>query len=1116
VVRLSLTLFGGFQARVGSGPPLALPTRKAQALLAYLGLTLGREHGREKLTALLWADAGERQARQSLRQALFSIRKAVAGRGHPEFLTEGETVGLRAAAVDVDVARFEQLLAEGGGPATAEAARLYQGDLLEGIAVHEPAFEDWLAAEQQRLRELARGTLEKILSRQVDGGLVEPAIQTAVRLLALDPFQETVHRTLMRLYLREGRRGAALRQYQVCVEALRRELGVEPEAETRQLYRDILQRDLQRDGGSPRASDARTGGGAARRAPGPGRFRADGPGPEAPLVGRESEVAWVADVLADAWRGRGRVLLITGEAGIGKTRLVRELTAEALRRDGRGLAGSCHATEQMLPFRPWVDALRPAVAGAGPEELAALTPVWRAELARLFPELGVAPPGVPTLAEDYVRLFEAVGELLAALAAHQRTLLVLEDLHWADEMSLRLLSFLGRRLQGRALLVVGTAREEDLGDTPLLGPVVEALDRDQQLVRMALGPLSQPATERLVRQLARAGKVGAVEHLAAQVWAVSDGNPLVVVETVRTLDERPASPAAGLPLPRRVRELIAARLARLGERSRHLAAVAAVVGGASSFALLQRAAGLGGRETADAVEELVRRRVLDAVGDGFDFTHDRVRDVVYESLSIPARQALHAAVGAALEALHGGHSADVSDRLAHHFSRADTPDKAVGYLVQFADRAARRHALEDAVRALQEALAQVERLPEPARDRRAFEVLGWLVQSLVFLGRFQAIVELLLPLGERLGGLHDPAVRAAYELWLGHAYSNLANRERAARHALQAVEAAAVAGDRITMGKAYCVLGREDYFSGRPVDGVAHAREAVAILEGSHERWWLGQALWMVAVNSLPVGNLDRGLEALARVRAVGEAIVDRRLQAFAAAGTGLVHAQRDEARAALEAGQRGLDLSPDPLTTAYALGFFGIVHRECGRASEGIRLLERAIAQVGHFQSRHVEAYLSPFLAECYLLTGEAERARDVAQGALDLSRSVDYIVGVAYAERALGRIAHARGQLVEAGAHLERARAIFGSIEASYHLARTHLDLARLAHARGNGPGLLAHLDEAGRLFAALGIARWTARVARLGRELGVRLATRPGPAAKPRPPGRRAGRRRAGRRA
>jgi hypothetical protein len=157
------------------------------------------------------------------------------------------------------------------------------------------------------------------------------------------------------------------------------------------------------------------------------------------------------------------------------------------------------------------------------------------------------------------------------------------------------------------------------------------------------------------------------------------------------------------------------------------------------------------------------------------------------------------------------------------------------------------------------------------------------------------------------------------------------------------------------------------------------------------------------------------------------------------------------------------------------------------------------------------VEAYLSPFLAECYQLAGDAERARDVARRALELSRSVDYIVGVAYAERALGRIAHARGQLVEVDAHLERARSTFASIEASYHLARTHLDLARLAHARGNGPGLLAHLDEAGRLFAALGIARWTARLARLARELGVGLATRSARASTPRRPGRRAGSRR-----
>lgn len=240
-MRVRLTLFGGFEGWLASGRPLTLPTKKAQALLAYLALRPGEAHPRDKLATLLWGDTGESQARSSLRQSLSALRKALPATRPPILVAEGQTVALDPSAVEVDVAAFERFTSEGSPAGLEQAVALYRGDLLEGLDLREAPFEEWLVAERERLRELAIEALAKLLAHQSKAGATERAIQTALKLLALDPLQEPVHRTLMRLYARQGRRAAALKQYQLCAGILRRELGVEPEPETKQLYQELRQ-----------------------------------------------------------------------------------------------------------------------------------------------------------------------------------------------------------------------------------------------------------------------------------------------------------------------------------------------------------------------------------------------------------------------------------------------------------------------------------------------------------------------------------------------------------------------------------------------------------------------------------------------------------------------------------------------------------------------------------------------------------------------------------------------------------------------------------------------------------------------------------------------------------
>src|SRR5215470_6880588 len=700
MTRFVVRLLGDMKVRRGAaGAVVPIPARKVRALLACLAIHPGRAHPRERLAALLWPDVGNAQARQSLRQALAGLRRALGGAR--VLVIDADTVAVDPLRLDVDVTRLQRLVTAGSQPKLEQALTLYEGDLLAGFDARSHAFEDWLLTERERLRGLARQGLDRLLEHQTRGETLEAAIHTASRLLALDALREDIHRALMRLHVARGQRGAALRQYQSCVAILRHELGVEPEAATKRLYQEILQQPLPLPGSPQR-----------RRGSAPGQV-ARAPG-ELALVGREDELARLRRARVQAWDGEAQALLLMGEAGVGKTRLLEEFAAEAAADGGQVLMGRFHETEQMLPYRAWIDALRIADIASSVGDLGA----YRGELARLFPELG--PP--PRIVANPVRLLDALLGVIDRLAARRRLLVVLDDLQWADEMSARLFSFIGRRIRQRPMLLIGSVREEDLADAKTLRQALAELERDGRLLRFSLSPLSHVHTVSLVRSLLRRGVAEAsVERLGEQVWRSSEGNPFVIVEIVRELlDGAAPGGASSDVVPRRVRDLVLARLERLAEGSRRLAAVASVIGRDFGFDLLERAAALGPAETAQGVEELVRRRLMSVTDERFDFTHGRIRRVVYDELLASHRRTLHAAVGAALETLHAKCPDEVSDRLAYHALQADQPERALGYLLQAADRARTAAAHRDEASFLTRALgiAQTEERRELVTELR--------------------------------------------------------------------------------------------------------------------------------------------------------------------------------------------------------------------------------------------------------------------------------------------------------------------------------------------------------------------------------------------------------------
>ncbi len=1042
MARIALRFLGGFEALTESGRAIKLPTRKTQALLAYLALSGGSAHPRDKLTALLWGDTGDRQARQSLRQALFALRKVLrAAAVSPEVLVEGEQVALASSVVSVDAVLFERRVREGTPAALEGAIDLYRGDLLEGLPVREPAFEEWLLAERERLRELALEALARLLVLHERRGALDGAIRTAQRLVALDPLQEAAHRALMRLYAKNGRRAAALRQYQLCLDALKRELSAEPERETRELYHDLLRR----QSASPPAHPAEIRDLVAAPPPPPGG---------APLIGRDEELARLSQVLDRARQGHGLVAAVIGEAGIGKSRLVEELAASAVARGTRVVTGRAHEMEGALPLGPWIDAIH---------------------LDEQLPDLWPSTARASAVPDDPLRLFEAVARLLGHLAATGPLLVVLEDLHWADATSLNLVSFISRRVTDRPVMVVVTVREEEA--TPSLTRLLAALD-EQGGLTVRLGRLERPATLALVRSLARAGpRTSATPRLGSQIWALSEGNPFVVVEAVREAGERGrARPSSRLPLPDRIRSVVLRRIERLSERAELLVGAAAVIGRGFEFALLWRVAGMGGRQTAEGVEELVRRGLLRATGELLEFTHDSIRRVVDERLPEPTRRALHHATAEALEAFHADRPETVLDRLAHHYAQSGDAAKAVTYLTLAAEAAYRRSAIVGAVRSLEQALEHARRLPPGDRDRSLVDVSLRRATALSNLGRFEEILKSLESIRELVEHLGDPVLAGLYHFRLALTQSLVGAHDAARLAARRALDLAARSGDVGTSAKAHYVLAVEGFSTGQALDGVDHGRRAVTTLQAGDDRHWLSLAYWILGLNHLLLGEIAAALEAERHAEAAAAAVEDHTLESFAAAAaawTHLTHGDNDRAR---EAAQRAADRSPDPATRATALGFVAYAQSAGtasapGAAAKTVRTLEQAIDQLTRFGIR--QSTLLVCLVETHLRTGDLEAAQAAAMRCLAVSTEIGFAWGLGSSQRLLGRIAAAGGAQAVARRHLEEALRTFGAIPARLEIARTHVALSTLARAGGRAAEADAHATSAARIFRELGIA-------------------------------------------
>jgi hypothetical protein len=563
------------------------------------------------------------------------------------------------APVWLDVEHFERAVADGR---LEEAVELYGGELLEG------RYDDWLADERERLGQLHHEALERLARRCRDEERWPEAVRHAERLVAHDPLREDSHRLLIELAHHAGDRARAVRAYHVCATTLDRELGIDPSPETRALYESLVAGPAGRSGVSP-------------------------------FVGRAREEARLASVWGAAAGGRAQLVLVTGEPGIGKTRLVEELSARA---GAFTVEARAYPAEGALAYGVAGTWLRSQPVAA---RLARLPRSDLTELARLLPELaGQAPPPEPLPeAELRRRLFGAVGRAL--LAAGAPLLLVVDDVQWADAQSLRLIHYLLRAAPSARLLVAATARREELDAQHPLVALTTALQALGRYSEIELHRLGREDTALLAERIAGAPlDAGELERL----YRDSEGNPLFVVEALQ-----PDAPAAP-----RVQAVIAGRLARLSEPGAQLAGTAAAIGRGFAADVLAAASGLDEPAFVNGLDELWRRGIVRAHGSAaYDFSHGRIRDAAYAALSPPRRRAAHLAIAHALERAEGAAPAAV----AAHYEHAGATAEAVRWHERAAETAQWLHAHAEAVDALERALALAASLP-PGPETAALQL----------------------------------------------------------------------------------------------------------------------------------------------------------------------------------------------------------------------------------------------------------------------------------------------------------------------------------------------------------------------------------------------------------
>jgi DNA-binding SARP family transcriptional activator len=830
---LYLSLLGEQAISDGGASPRPHSSRTA-ALVAFLVLHAGSPQARQRIAGLFWPESADAQALTNLRRELHYLRQVLSDEPSlavtPRELCWHDT---ETCQVDLRIFSLERAAALAAAAAGDDAAVLlhgtaalaqYKGDLLPG------QYDDWLLEARSELGRQCADLCDLVGAARARAGDLAGAAAAARRRIQLQPLEEAGYAALMLLQADLGDRAGAVSTYHHCASVLERELGVIPGPATRQAFQRLMTDGEPPGPGEPAA--ARSGRAAAQ------------------LVGRSREVSALQDAWQAAAAGRAGLALVSGGAGVGKTRIVAEIAALA-RRQGAVVASSqCFGTSGRLALAPVADWLRsPAIQGAA----AGLDPAWRAEVSRLMPaegrgERGAEPRAMADAWQRH-RFFEGLARALMAVG--RPLLLVLDNVQWCDLETLAFVTLLLGLAPGTPVLVAGTLRDDTADEDRELAAWTTRMRATGRLSELSVSPLEAADTARLAEAVAgRPLPPGA----AGLLQATTGGFPLFVIEAVRGS----ADPGGALPPGGDLMAVLHSRLGQATAAAREVACLAAAIGADFTLDLLTEASDLDAGVVVAAVDELWRRRIVRELGDGYDFSHDLLRDAAYAQVSPPRRWLLHRRVAQALELLHADDADAVSAQLAGQYARGGRPARAVAYYRRAAEVAAGLFAHGEAIRLDEQALAVVGDLPPGRdRDRQELEILAAMAAPLN--ARFgysspqlQRVLERSVALAESLGRT-DTLLTALVSLWSAQfVQGRTADCYQLATRALTLVDPGAPAS-----GPAHFAVGGAAVSLGQLAEAVAHLELAAQLASGGpslsigtrpevHGRAFAAHAHWLL------------------------------------------------------------------------------------------------------------------------------------------------------------------------------------------------------------------------------------------------------------------------------
>ncbi len=824
---LHVQMLGGFGLRVGERAASAMSSRPAVSLLSYLVLRRDRIHTRDLLAGKFWPDEPEAVARKRLSNALWQLNQSAKQIGLTElFHKTPAAVGFAPGlVVAVDVEEFEGRLDDlerrlradprsvGIDELTA-AVDSYRGEVLAGH------YDEWILELRQRVRERWLSALGVLVRKNRAATDYESALRHALSLVMAEPLSEEWHREVMRLYHLNGQPSAAERQFNLCRRALADDLQVEPSAETVELLDKIRQ---EASAATAPASPAGAG------------------EPEPPFVGRQAERSALVSRVNDVVGGKGGLVLVEGEHGIGKSRLLAEVARAAEWREVQVLAGRHTAGSALTPYEGLREALRPGTVGVRGERLAAhLPPVWLRQAATVLDGLRTfvepapaAPPAAsfpPTVArpeEERWHTTEALVQVLLAVGQPKPALIVLEDIHWCDDDTMQVLVQIGDRLIDSNVLICLSYRRQEARRSPAIWRGLAELEAKPGSGRQVLGPLDVDDVRQLVAAERRG--VGMSNEQVAQVATLADGNPYVILELLRSPVDL-AEPAAAVD-PRAVdddlfpglHEILSRRIETASDEVRAVLEAVSAMSGPTTTSVVAGVVGLGRQAVTSALADAVERAFLVESTRGVEFAQEHTRRVVYEAIDAVGRRRLH---GRIVDALVREQRVRVST-IAHHAWLAEQWPRAHQYHALAADSALKVNAFhttaEHFAKADQAAQAcemgDARRLDDLFAYERVLDILGRRADQQALLERMVAAVL------EPGAGPADRLAVTQRQAWL---MTHTDRRAEAVRLATEAVAPARAAG--LGVGELLTIVGCAQAWSGDMPGAIGPLTEAVAEL----------------------------------------------------------------------------------------------------------------------------------------------------------------------------------------------------------------------------------------------------------------------------------------------